>query len=344
MTNEELVRLIQQGIDPTDNIEQLYNQNHNYIWKIARKYAQGDDMDDLMQEAYFGLYEAIKRYEETAGVLFLSYASFWIRQVIKRYQDNCGRCVRLPVGLQGLMYKYKRITGAYLKEFGRSPTTAELCYYLEVSEKVLEGVSKAVAGGDIKSLDEIIPGTDDFSRGDSIEDPEAAFEDNVIDRMNEEAKKAELWKIVENNLSKEQNTTIVSRYRDNLTLSDTGKLLGVTRERVRQHETRALKILRLPRVVSEMENKFEINMAKAYQVGVKRFKETGSSIVEDIATRRIYYELESIKSVIWLAQRYNHGKEYLLEHLSEDRIKLAINNHLLDEDLNIISDQEAVRG
>ena len=99
MSNEELVERIQHGIDPGDNIEQLYQQNYCLIFKIVRRYAFRDEMDDSPQEAYFGLYEAVKYYESTTGVKFMSYITYWIKQSTRRYLENNGRCIRIPVAM-----------------------------------------------------------------------------------------------------------------------------------------------------------------------------------------------------------------------------------------------------
>src|SRR5690554_1151309 len=107
MTNEELVEQIQRGINQSDNIEQLYQQNRGYIFTIAKRYAHVCDTEDLMQEAYFGLYEAVQRYENSAGVLFMSYAAFWIKQAIIGYLENNGLTVRMPSHIYNKVIRYK---------------------------------------------------------------------------------------------------------------------------------------------------------------------------------------------------------------------------------------------
>lgn len=122
MSNEELVKLIQDGIEPVNNMEQLYKQNIGYIKKIANRYKAYEDFDDLIQEAYFGLHEAVQRYENTGETLFMSYASFWIRQAMTRYIENNGRVVRIPSHTYQRVIKYKRIVSAYKSQLDRKPT------------------------------------------------------------------------------------------------------------------------------------------------------------------------------------------------------------------------------
>ncbi len=110
MSNEELVQQIQQGIDIKGNMEQLYIQNKGLIYATIKRYryaCQSDynslpiiEMDELMNEAYFGLVKAVENYNPNQGILFMSYAPNWIRQAVKRYLDNCGRTIRVPVHTQ----------------------------------------------------------------------------------------------------------------------------------------------------------------------------------------------------------------------------------------------------
>lgn len=85
MTNEELVALIQAGDHVQDNMGQLYQQNREFIVKIALPYSKSVELEDLVQEAYFGLEKAVQRYDPTTGFKFLTYAEDCIRGTIQRY-------------------------------------------------------------------------------------------------------------------------------------------------------------------------------------------------------------------------------------------------------------------
>lgn len=289
MTNKELVNQIQKGINPRDNMEQLYRQNKGYIFKIARRYTYVDDIEELMQEAYFGLYEAVQRYEDTAGVLFMSYASFWIKQAITRYLEDNGRTVRITNAMYNKIMRYKRLVSAYEMELGRKPTNGELRMHLGVSQKVLEGIKKAYHEFySMGSLDIVIPGVDgDMQLSEIIADPDTDIENSVIDEMIEKSKRTELWQIVKDNVTPEQNTVIAARYQKSMTLDATGQLIGKSRERVRNLEAQALRKLRLARIRRLLEEKFEINYARAYNGSLTSFRNRWTSIVEDIAIRNI---------------------------------------------------------
>ena len=130
MTNEQLVAQIQGGLDVKENMQQLYLQNKGMIYRMVKKYRNIDkmtDIDDLMQQAYLGLVEAVDRYEPEKGVLFLSYATYWIVQSVKRYLEQCGRVMYLPAHTQEKVYKYNQVTGSYLSQYNREPTDEEYC-------------------------------------------------------------------------------------------------------------------------------------------------------------------------------------------------------------------------
>lgn len=298
MTNEELVDQIQKEIHPGENMEQLYQQNYRLIFLIARKYAYSDEMDDLLQEAYFGLYEAVKRYESTAGVKFMSYATYWIRQSIQRYLENNGRCIRIPVAMQGNIHKYNRVMAAFHTELGRKPTDRELCHYIRVGNKTLNEIKKAVYCDRIQSLDDYLPGSEDLMLCDTVPDPDIDIENNVVNGMIEKSKKVELWKIVQDNVTPEQNTVITARYKKSMSLDATGQMIGKTREMVRQIEAKALRKLRLSRITRQIEEKFEVNYARVYRGSLTNFKYTGTSIVEDITIRNLDpYEMDEENSI-----------------------------------------------
>ena len=90
MTNEILVEKIRGGYSVTDNMQLLYERNLPLIRKFIKSYAVFECMDDLMQEAYFGLWEAVQHYESSENVLFMTYAEYWIKQSVRHYIQKCG--------------------------------------------------------------------------------------------------------------------------------------------------------------------------------------------------------------------------------------------------------------
>lgn len=293
MTNEELVKLIQSDINQTDNLKQLYVQNERFIHMFARRYAHNqDDIDDLMQEGYFGLCEAVKRYEDTAGVLFMSYAKFWIKQAMIKYLRNNGRTIRMAAWLHDKIIQYKKLLSTFEMEKGRKPTDEEICYCMDISQEKLDTIKQAYHNDSMQSLDAIIPGSEneDLTFGDTVRDKSVNVEDTIVDDMMEQNVKTNFWRIIGENVNEQENDVLIMRYCDNMTLAAAGKKRNLTRARMRQIEATALKKLRRARVRRLLSEEFEVNYAREYRGGLTRFKNTWSSITEEIAIRAIEME------------------------------------------------------
>lgn len=119
MENEQLVARIQAGEDEAGNMLQLWEQNQRFISSIAVKFSGYEELDDLKQEGYISLCNAVRHYDAEQGVPFINYAAFWIRQGLQRYIENCCGAVRIPVGVQTDIRKYKKISNEFQKEYGR---------------------------------------------------------------------------------------------------------------------------------------------------------------------------------------------------------------------------------
>ena len=155
----------------------------NFIAMIARKYSSCAEMEDLEQEGYIGLYEAVKHYDTSSEVPFINYAAFWIRQVMRRYIDNCGRVVRIPTHAVDKMQRYKKIKSEYQKYYGKIPTDREMSAFMGMDEESLKSIKKTAAMGQIRSLDEPINSDEeDIYIGDTIASKEDV-EADVIDRI-----------------------------------------------------------------------------------------------------------------------------------------------------------------
>ena len=153
MDNEQLVVRIQSGENEAENMLQLWQQNRGFIAAIARKYTSLAEMEDLEQEGYIGLCEAVRHYEPDKDVKFISYAAFWIRQAMRRYVDNCGAVVRLPSNMVDWIRAYKRAVGQYKQAYGEWPSDEALCWLLDISHKKLQEIQQAARMGDMGSLD-----------------------------------------------------------------------------------------------------------------------------------------------------------------------------------------------
>ncbi len=256
MSNEELVQLIKQGTDPAGNMGQLYLQNKGMIYAVVKKYryaCQADygctpiiEVDELMHEAYFGLIRAVENYDASQGVLFMSYAAFWIRQAVKRFLDDSGRVIRVPVHRQAQVYQYNQISSYYLQNFNRLPLTQEYARWMHISEKAVEQLQQFMSQGKVRSLDYVMPGTEDenITISDSVAS-DVDIESDIVEKVSQEQLRGELWDLISQVLKHDTMVKILRlRFVDRFTMEDVGQRLGITRERVRQYEALALRRLR----------------------------------------------------------------------------------------------------
>lgn len=289
MSNEELVSQIQQGVNNCNNMELLYVNNKAYILQIAKKYSKYADIEDLMQEAYFGLYEAVQRYENNHEVKFMTYAGFWIHQAVNRYIGNYSTNVRLPIHLKDNIRKYKKCVNLYKTNLGRNPSDRELCAYLYISDKTLVSIKLAKFQYDqMKSINEEIPSeeSDGLFLGDAIAD-KTDLENDCIESLIESQLETELWQIVQENTNSQENAAINYRYKHRMTLDAAAKEMDTTLERVRQLQAAGLRKLRQSRITRILSEKFEVNMARAYSGSVTNFRYTWTSSTERVALKNL---------------------------------------------------------
>lgn len=273
MSNEELVKAIQEGTkEYREGMKQLYNQNMGIIHRIAKRYITYGEMDDLVQEAYLGLYEAVKRYDENMGVMFVTYAFNWIRQAIVRYIENNGNIIRIPVHRQNLILKYRKLLERYEKEYNREPNKTEIAAILQIFPDQVEQLQKDCACIGAKSLDEFVVGADNekITVADTISsdiDIESAVLDDILDKQFKE----EFWDIINSKLDEREQVIIAERYRNNHTRVE---LLGIlpknekeplTPEKCRTIEKKALSRLKHSNLRVILNKRFEISMTRAYR-------------------------------------------------------------------------------
>ena len=153
MDNEQLVARIQAGENEAENMLKLWQQNRGFIATMARKYVSLAEMEDLEQEGYIGLCEAVQHYDPGKGVAFINYAAFWIRQAMRRYVDNCGAVVRIPSGMVDWIREYNRALREYRQAYHEWPSDGALCWLLGIKKEKLRDIQQAVRMGNMGSLD-----------------------------------------------------------------------------------------------------------------------------------------------------------------------------------------------
>mgnify|MGYP001861476737 CR=1 FL=1 len=133
LSNEELVARIRAGQNIKGNMEQLYNQNLPLIRQFIRPFLGYEDEADLLQESYIGLWQAVRHYESSECVRFMTYSKYWIQQEVRRYLENSGSLIRIPSHKKQQGIQYKRLLQEYEREYGRPPSDLEAAEDLGVS-------------------------------------------------------------------------------------------------------------------------------------------------------------------------------------------------------------------
>ena len=160
MTNEQLAARIQAGENVGNNMAILYDQVKDFIHAMAYKYHGQGELEDLEQEGFLSLYDAIDHYEADQGVKFLTYASHWIRQRMQKYIQNTGSPLRLSAGRQEAIRKYRKFCTEFQAEQGCKPTEAELCRSLWLTLEQLREIQYDACMTAVKSLDAPIKGAE----------------------------------------------------------------------------------------------------------------------------------------------------------------------------------------
>jgi RNA polymerase primary sigma factor len=224
-------------------LEKLARSNLRFVVSVAKKYMnQGVSLLDLINEGNLGLLRAAYKFDETKGTKFISYAVWWIRQAILQTLAEQSRVVRVPLNRAGILYKIGKKSNFLIQELGREPTEEEIADGMDITVNEVRNTMQISRTH--RSLDApIVPGED----GKLMD----YLPDTYQPSPSELAFKQALSETIEESLStlKEREARILRMYygltdKAPMTLEEIGKIMGITRERVRQIKEKAIERLR----------------------------------------------------------------------------------------------------
>ena len=293
MSNEELVERIKQGENSL--MSDLYMNCRRFIIAIIKHIGieQAEDYEDAMQDAYFGLYEAVKGFDESKGYKFLTYAKYHIQTAIQRGKLKCSD---LPEYVYSQRRQILRKRSELMQSLGRYPTQAELALKMGMDVKTVNYILNVAKP--IKSIYEDVKGVDNLTVGDTIPDNRIDFENTIAAADERRCINKAVGEAV-SELPQAEKEAIRLFYFKGMTYTDIAELKGVAAADVRREVAKGLRQLRHPRISRRLLGEDVDRRTLFYSHrGVSTFNTTWTSSTEQTVLQREYLkkQLENSKS------------------------------------------------
>ena len=251
---KELTKKVKEG----DKLakKHLAQSNLRLVVSIAKRYnGNGLSFLDLIQEGNVGLLKAIDKFNPSLGYRFSTYATWWIRQSITRALSDKSRIIRIPVYMAEMLNKISNYTRIYSEQYGVNPTDKEIMEYFDLTKEKLKDIKKASVN--VLSLEQPVNEDEDLCMKDYVVDETTVNLDDFMKETEEQAVR-DIVAFAMSKLRPRQQQIL--EYRLGLkdgnpkTLEEVGQIFGVTRERIRQLEVKALKELRRPKTMAQIKS------------------------------------------------------------------------------------------
>lgn len=293
MSNEELVKRIKQG--EKGLMSDLYMNCRRFIIAIIKHIGieQPEDFEDAMQDAYFGLYEAVKGFDESKGYKFLTYAKYHIQTAIQRGKLKCSD---LPEYVYSQRRQILRKRSELMQSLGRYPTQTELALKMDMDVKTVNYILNVAKP--IKSIYESVKGVDNLTVGDTIPDNRIDFENTIAAADERRCINKAVGEAV-SELPQEEKEAIRLFYFKGMTYTDIAELKGVAAADVRREVAKGLRQLRHPRISRRLLDEDIDRRTLFYSHrGVSTFNTTWTSSTEQTVLQRecLKKQLENSKS------------------------------------------------